>query len=104
MNSQLCKKAARRYELEDDLKAAIEKNELHLVYQPKVCLLSGTIMSAEALLRWQHPKYGNISPMEFIPIAEANMSIIAIGQWVLEQACLQIVQWKEYSELKNDCC
>ena len=95
----IMQKAARRYELEDDLKVAIDKNELYLEYQPKVCLLNGTIMSAEALLRWQHPKYGNISPMEFIPIAEGNMSIISIGQWVLEQVCLQIVRWQEYNEL-----
>jgi diguanylate cyclase (GGDEF)-like protein len=68
-DKSLMNKAARRYELEDGLKTAIENNELHLLYQPKVCLKSGGIISAEALLRWHHPKFGMVSPMEFIPIA-----------------------------------
>ena len=97
----IMQKAARRYELEDDLKTAISNNELFLQYQPKVSLSTGKITSAEALLRWQHPRYGFISPMEFIPIAEDNLLIIPIGQWVLEQVCHQIVKWQCYPELKT---
>ena len=97
----LMKKAARRYELEDALKTAISNNELHLLYQPKVCLATGKITSAEALLRWHHPKYGMVSPMEFIPIAEGNLAIIPIGRWVLEQVCQQIVKWQQYTGLKT---
>jgi diguanylate cyclase (GGDEF)-like protein len=97
----IMQEATRRYELEDALKTAIAKDELFLLYQPKVCLDTGVIHSAEALIRWEHPKYGFISPLEFIPIAEASLSIIPIGQWVLEQVCLQSVKWKDYPNLQS---
>ncbi|PKG39264.1 hypothetical protein CXF74_09495 [Psychromonas sp. Urea-02u-13] len=92
---------ARRNELENDLKRAVEKQQLHFLYQPKVDMVSGKITSAEALLRWTHPKYGLISPFEFIPIAEKSGDMIPIGDWVLEQVCLQITQWKKQYQLLN---
>lgn len=97
----IMQEATRRYELEDALKTAIANDELFLLYQPKVCLDTGEIHSAEALIRWEHPKYGFISPMEFIPIAENSLAIIPIGKWVLEQVCLQSAQWKGYPNLKS---
>ena len=100
-DDNLIKKSARHYELEDSLKTAIANNELHLLYQPKVCLENGKIISAEALLRWVHPTYGMISPMEFIPIAENNLTIMPIGRWVLEQVCQQVVKWQKYPELES---
>ena len=92
---------ARRNELEVDLKKAIEKQQLFILYQPKVDTCSGKITSAEALLRWMHPKHGLISPFEFIPIAEKSRDIIPIGQWVLEQVCVQMTQWQQQYSLLN---
>ena len=97
----IMQEATRRYEIEDALKTAITNDELFLLYQPKVCVDTGRIHSAEALIRWEHPKYGFISPLEFIPIAEASLAIIPIGQWVLEQVCLQSAKWKDYPNLKS---
>jgi len=93
--TSLMESTLRRYELEHDLKSAIAKNELYLLYQPKVSLTTGDVVSAEALLRWQHPKHGLISPVEFIPIAEGSHSIIKIGDWVIKTTCENIVQWKK---------
>ncbi len=73
--------------LEKDILHAIERNEMRVVFQPKVDLESQMITGAEALLRWQHPKYGWISPLKMIPIAERNLAIIPIGKWVVRQAC-----------------
>lgn len=91
----LMKNTLRRYELEHDLKSAITNNEMYLLFQPKVDIKTGEVLSAEALLRWQHPKHGFVSPAEFIPIAEESQSIIEIGQWVMKTTCENIVQWKK---------
>ncbi|PKG83877.1 GGDEF-domain containing protein [Colwellia sp. 75C3] len=91
----LLENTLRRYELEHDLKSAIANNEMYLLFQPKVDLASGDVLSAEALLRWQHPKHGFVSPAEFIPIAEESNSIIEIGDWVIRTTCENIVQWKK---------
>ncbi|NHN34037.1 two-component system response regulator [Paenibacillus agricola] len=77
-----------------DLRAAIEKNELYLVYQPKAELKTNTILSAEALLRWKHPKLGLIPPSDFIPIAEQIGVINAITTWVLNEALKQSKLWE----------
>jgi diguanylate cyclase (GGDEF)-like protein/PAS domain S-box-containing protein len=77
-----------------DLRAAIEKNELYLVYQPKAELKTNTILSAEALLRWNHPKLGLIPPSDFIPIAEQIGVINAITTWVLNEALKQSKCWE----------
>jgi len=86
-------KLQRHVELENQLRNAITKNQLHLVYQPKVNLKSGKICGCEALLRWQHPELGMVSPAEFIPIAEESGLILPIGDWVLRSACLQAKSW-----------
>lgn len=87
--------AIKRYELEESLRSAINKGELSLVYQPKICLVSGRIKGLEALIRWNSEKHGNVSPAEFIPIAETSGDIIQIGNWVVEQACKQLMLWQD---------
>ena len=80
-------------QLENGLKKALEQQEFSLVYQPKVDLRSRKIVGAEALLRWHSRDLGNVSPMEFIPVAEETGQILAIGDWVMLEACLQIGRW-----------
>ncbi|WP_417686849.1 putative bifunctional diguanylate cyclase/phosphodiesterase [Pseudidiomarina gelatinasegens] len=82
-----------RKQLEKDLNEALARNQLHLVYQPQVNLETRQTIGAEALLRWRHPKRGLVPPDQFIPLAELNGSIVAIGQWVLDQACWQASCW-----------
>lgn len=83
----------RNLRLVNALRHALERNELQLHYQPQVMLSDGHIIGAEALLRWQHPELGNISPAEFIPIAEGSGQIIPIGEWVLRTAVKQMKAW-----------
>lgn len=84
----------RRLQLETDLRGAIGNNQLRIVYQPIVALDTLQVSGFEALVRWTHPQYGNISPAEFIPIAEESGSIQALGLWVLQTACQQLHQWQ----------
>jgi diguanylate cyclase len=79
-----------RRALEVDLNAALERSEFLLHYQPQVNAITGRMVGVEALLRWQHPTRGMVSPGEFIPIAEETGAIIAIGAWVLRAACLEV--------------
>ncbi|MCD7058924.1 ammonium transporter [Pelagibacterium xiamenense] len=74
--------------LEADLEQAIDRNELELYFQPRIDLKQRRISGYEALLRWNHPKRGQISPAEFVPVAEASGQIVALGEWVLKQACI----------------
>lgn len=85
----------RRLRLEDDLRRAIDYDELSLYYQPIVDLASMQTIGFEVLLRWQHSKYGAISPVEFIPIAEESGMIVKLGEWVLFQTCQQLHTWKQ---------
>lgn len=78
-----------------DLRRAIEQNQLELYYQPKVHVPSGQITGAEALLRWNHPVRGLVNPAEFIAIAERFGLIAAVGQWVINEACRQIREWRD---------
>ncbi len=79
--------------LSNALRRAIEREQLSLVYQPQMDLRSGRITGAEALLRWQHPELGAVSPVEFIPLAESTGQILPIGQWVLREAATQLAAW-----------
>ncbi len=86
--------AAQALLLAADLHHAVENNELRLYYQPKVDTASGRLLGMEALLRWQHPLRGMVSPADFIPVAEDTGLIIPIGRWVLHEACRQNAEWQ----------
>ena len=83
-----------RLTLENNLRTAIEKQELFLVYQPQVHIASGRIIGMEALLRWQSPELGLVMPDRFIRIAENCGLMTAIGEWVLRTSCIQVKQWQ----------
>jgi EAL domain-containing protein (putative c-di-GMP-specific phosphodiesterase class I) len=86
--------AENRLYLANDLRRALPEGQFWLAYQPIVELASGAIYKAEALLRWQHPKRGLVSPAEFIPIAEETGLILEIGNWVFQQAVQQVRHWR----------
>ncbi|HEY1405782.1 MAG TPA: EAL domain-containing protein [Spirochaetota bacterium] len=86
-------KLLHRYELENGLRHAIEKDEIRIHYQPQVNILTGALSGLEALIRWEHPRYGLVPPDDFIPIAEDTGLIIPIGNRVLEEICAQLVRW-----------
>jgi len=83
-----------RLSLESSLRRALERNELTLLYQPKVGIRDGQVTGVEALVRWQHPTQGVISPAEFVPVAEDAGLITVIGEWVLQTACRQLATWR----------
>ena len=84
-----------RRNLAQDLRQAIERNQLELYYQVQATVATGSVCGYEVLLRWKHPNRGMVPPVEFIPLAEETGSILAIGDWVLETACAQAASWVE---------
>jgi diguanylate cyclase (GGDEF)-like protein len=89
----------RRLRLANDLRHALERNEFELFFQPQVQIVGHQIVGYEALIRWQHPELGAISPAEFIPLAERTGKIIAIGSWTISESCAQAARWPSDSRV-----
>jgi EAL domain-containing protein (putative c-di-GMP-specific phosphodiesterase class I) len=87
-------RALKSLSLENSMRRALEREEFVVHYQPQICATSGNVTGVEALLRWQHPELGMVSPLEFIAIAEATGLIVPLGEWVLETACMQNAAWR----------
>jgi EAL domain-containing protein (putative c-di-GMP-specific phosphodiesterase class I) len=81
--------------MEKDMRIALDQDQFMLVYQPQVDLATGMVCGAEALIRWNHPANGLVSPVEFIPVAEETGQIVAIGEWVLRTACQRFASWQK---------
>lgn len=92
-DAALTLQAENRLHLENDLRNALRRDEFYLMYQPQFDITGECFQSVEALIRWRHPQRGLVSPLDFIPLAEANGLIIPIGEWVLRTACSDAVQW-----------
>ncbi|WP_051713029.1 putative bifunctional diguanylate cyclase/phosphodiesterase [Spirillospora albida] len=88
-------RADERARLGADLQHGFARGELFLAYQPVVTLPDGGLYGVETLIRWRHPERGLVSPVEFVPVAERNGTIVQIGAWVLREACRQMVRWQE---------
>ncbi|WP_331346715.1 putative bifunctional diguanylate cyclase/phosphodiesterase [Cellvibrio sp. UBA7661] len=94
-NEEMADKVSRQLTMEGDLHRALEESQFELYYQPKIHIQTGRVDGAEALLRWNHPTKGMISPVDFIPVLETSGMIIDVGQWVLETACKTLVRWQQ---------
>lgn len=92
--SGMLEAVVKRQMLEDDLRMAIDRNEFYLAYQPVMSLDNDVVVGFEALIRWDHPTLGHVSPAQFIPLAEETGQIVQIGQWVLEEACREAASWQ----------
>lgn len=94
-NKDMRARAIARLELENDLRKVIERRQLYLDYQPIVSLKTDEIEAFEALVRWEHPECGMISPADFIPVAEETGLIVPVGERVLREACYQTQVWRD---------
>ena len=94
-SAEMAQEVEHRRSIELDLREALETNTLQLNYQPIISCRTGTISGVEALLRWQHPVHGEISPADFIPIAESAGLMPALGEWVLECAMRDSTRWPD---------
>lgn len=94
-NGELEDRLQRRTGMREALRGAAQRGEMHLLYQPKVAVKSNEIIGVEALLRWESPIYGRVSPGEFIPIAEASGEILEIGAWVIKDALKALAHWRQ---------
>jgi diguanylate cyclase (GGDEF)-like protein/PAS domain S-box-containing protein len=96
-NESMADKVSRQLVMEGDLHRALEEKQFELYYQPKIDVYTGRVTGAEALLRWNHPTKGMVSPIDFIPVLETSGMIIDVGQWVVEEACKMLVKWQNDS-------
>src|SRR6185295_2346014 len=94
-NESMHTRVARQVAIESGLRKALGTDQLFLEFQPIVDLRTGRMISAEALARWTHPEFGPISPAEFIPVAEESGLIVALGEWVLQESCRRLVEWRQ---------
>ncbi len=94
-DNQMQEEVQARRLLESDLRRAMDREELRIVYQPQFDCRTGELVGAEALLRWRHPERGEVSPAEFIPVAESTRLIIPISEWVLASVCAQSQAWRQ---------
>ena len=94
-NADAHRSAGRRLIIETEMRAALERGEFELHYQPIVNLRTGGLAAFESLIRWRHPARGLISPAEFIPVAEENGFIVQLGQWTIEESCRQLREWQD---------
>lgn len=93
-NKDMDQNASRRFAISNSLRRGLEQNEFCLHYQPKQDITTGRIVAMEALIRWNHPEFGLLSPVEFIQLAEENGLIMKLGEWVLRESCIQNVKWQ----------
>ncbi len=94
-SAMLNEDAAAAAQMVDELRQGIQRNELFLVYQPRIDIATRQVVGAEALLRWRHPRYGVLSPEAFLPLADDTGLLVPIGRWVLHEACTQARRWMD---------